>query len=91
MSSTTPGSDPDRPHDADPADGDVPADAPSPDEAAEPSTPEPAVVLPLSRTGVRPEPPTRPLTPRTGGLERLLRTASARGAEALPLRHHRRG
>jgi twitching motility protein PilT len=58
------------------------ADAPTPVEAA---TPEPAVVLPLSRTGVRPEPPSRPLTPRTGGLERLLRTASARGAEALYL------
>ncbi len=33
MSSTTPGSDPDRPHDADPVDGDVPPDAASPDEA----------------------------------------------------------
>jgi twitching motility protein PilT len=53
--------------------------------SVEAATPEPAVVLPLSRTGVRPEPPTRPLTPRTGGLQRLLRTASARGAEALYL------
>jgi twitching motility protein PilT len=53
--------------------------------SVEAATPEPAVVLPLSRTGVRPEPPTRLLTPRTGGLERLLRTASARGAEALYL------
>jgi twitching motility protein PilT len=53
--------------------------------SVEAATPEPAVVLPLSRTGVRPEPPTRPLTPRTGGLERLLRTALARGAEALYL------
>ena len=51
----------------------------------EPATPEPAVVLPLSRTGVRPEPSSRPLTPRTGGLDRLLRTASARGGEALYL------
>jgi len=47
--------------------------------------PEPAVILPLSRTGVRPEAPSRPQLPRTGGLERLLRTASARGAEALYL------
>jgi twitching motility protein PilT len=53
--------------------------------SVEAATPEPAVVLPLSRTGVRPEPPTRLLMPRTGGLERLLRTASARGAEALYL------
>ena len=42
MSSTTPGSDPDRPHDADPVDDDVPPDAASPDEAAEPA-PEPSV------------------------------------------------
>ncbi len=58
------------------------ADIPS---AVEPLAPEPAVVLPLSRTGVRPEPPARSVPPRTGGLERLLRTASARGAEALYL------
>jgi twitching motility protein PilT len=51
----------------------------------EPPSPEPAVVLPLARTGVRPETPMRPAAPRTGGLERLLRTASARGAEALYL------
>ena len=58
------------------------SEAPSAIEAA--ST-EPAVVLPLSRTGVRAEPFPRVAPPRTGGLERLLRTASARGAEALYL------
>ena len=58
------------------------ADVPVP---VEPPTPEPAVILSLSRTGVRPEPPTRPMPQRTGGLERLLRTVSARGAEALYL------
>jgi twitching motility protein PilT len=52
---------------------------------SQPSSPEPAVVLPLSRTGVRHEPPARTAPSRTGGLERLLRTASARGAEALYL------
>lgn len=42
MSSTTPGPDPDRPHDADPVDGDVPHDteAVSPDEARGSSTSE---------------------------------------------------
>lgn len=53
--------------------------------APEPPASEPAVVLPLSRTTVRSEPPTRSIPHRTGGLERLLRTASARGAEALYL------
>ena len=45
--------------------------------------PEPAVVLPLSRHPARSEPGVRPPPSRTGGLERLLRVAAARGAEAL--------
>jgi twitching motility protein PilT len=45
---------------------------------------EPAVVLPMSRTPVRPEAPARS-APRLAGLDRLLRLASARGAEALYL------
>lgn len=48
-----------------------------------PSSPEPAVVLPLSRNPVRAEGPARPLAARQPGLERLLRLASARGAESL--------
>jgi twitching motility protein PilT len=45
---------------------------------------EPAVVVPLSRTPVRPDAP-RSVAPRLAGLDRLLRLASARGAEALYL------
>ena len=62
MSSTTPGSDPDRPHDADPVDGDVPPDteAVSPDEAVEPSTSEPTAasepVAPAEPEFVAPDP-----------------------------------
>ena len=73
----------------------APASRPSRKAAAaaapvEPVTPEappsePAVVLSLSRNTVRSESPHRPMPQRTGGLERLLRTASARGAEALYL------
>jgi twitching motility protein PilT len=48
-----------------------------------PSSPEPAVVLPLSRNPVRAEGPARPAAARQPGLERLLRLASARGAESL--------
>ncbi len=46
---------------------------------------ESAVILPLSRTAVRHEPSIRHTSPRTAGLDRLLRLASARGAEALYL------
>ena len=49
------------------------------------SIPEPAVVLPMSRTPVRPDTPARTAIPRLAGLDRLLRLASARGAEALYL------
>lgn len=49
------------------------------------SIPEPAVVLPMSRTAVRSDTPLRNATPRLAGLDRLLRLASARGAEALYL------
>lgn len=51
---------------------------------------EPAVVLPLSRRSVRAEAPARSGPPRVGGLDRLLRLASARGAEALYLFSHAR-
>jgi twitching motility protein PilT len=47
------------------------------------SSSEPAVVLPLSRNPVRAEGPARLSAPRQPGLERLLRLASARGAESL--------
>lgn len=53
--------------------------------AVEPPPAEPAVVLPLSRHPARSEPAARPAPSRTGGLERLLRVAAARGAEALYL------
>ena len=43
------------------------------------------VVLPMSRTPVRPDTPARTAIPRLAGLDRLLRLASARGAEALYL------
>ena len=45
----------------------------------------PAVVLPLARSPVRGEAPARPTSPRLEGLDRLLRVAAARGAEALYL------
>jgi twitching motility protein PilT len=60
-----------------------PIDASAPSAATVPN--EPAVILPLSRTTVRLDPSARPASPRTGGLDRLLRMASARGAEALYL------
>lgn len=44
-----------------------------------------AVVLPLSRGAVRPEGPSRVVSPRLEGVDRLLRVAAARGAEALYL------
>jgi twitching motility protein PilT len=44
---------------------------------------EPAVVLPISRSPVRGEAPPRPQASRQAGLDRLLRLAAARGAEAL--------
>ena len=50
-----------------------------------PSAPEPGVVLPMSRNPVRPDGPPRSGMPRAGGLDRLLRLAAARGAEALYL------
>jgi len=46
--------------------------------------PSPAVVLPLTRSSVRGDHTTRPLTsPRIAGLDRLLRLAAARGATTL--------
>ncbi|HSK08939.1 MAG TPA: ATPase, T2SS/T4P/T4SS family, partial [Vicinamibacterales bacterium] len=46
----------------------------------------PAVVLPLSRSPLRPEPFNRlPLSPRLAGIDRLLRLAAARGANTLYL------
>ena len=50
-----------------------------------PPAAEPAVVLPMSRNPVRPDAPPRSGLPRPGGLDRLLRLAAARGAEALYL------
>lgn len=50
-------------------------------EAAAP--PEPAVVLPLSRNPARGDLPARSSASRPNGLDRLLRLAAARGAEAL--------
>jgi twitching motility protein PilT len=44
---------------------------------------EPAVVLPLSRSSVRADSSARSAPPRLTGLDRLLRVAAARGAEAL--------
>lgn len=68
-----------------------PSEAPMPPgRDLPPSAGEPAVVLPLSRNPVRPETALRPGPPRLGGLERLLRLASARGAEALYLFSHAR-
>jgi twitching motility protein PilT len=49
---------------------------------------EPAVVLPMSRNPVRPDFPARTGLARPGGLDRLLRLAAARGAEALYLVSH---
>jgi len=57
-----------------------------PEEDVEPVEPEPApaVVLPLARNHVRPEPPPRAaLAARIAGLDRLLRLAAARGATTL--------
>jgi twitching motility protein PilT len=54
-----------------------------PEPAAPPS--EPAVVLPMSRNPVRPDVPPRTGVARHSGLDRLLRLAAARGAEALYL------
>ena len=52
---------------------------------ASPTMDTPAVVLPLSRSPLRGDVPVRPASPRLEGLERLLRLAAARGAEALYL------
>ena len=49
-----------------------------------PEESEPAVVLPIARNPARGDVPPRPV-PRLTGLDRLLRLASARGAEALYL------
>ena len=57
-----------------------------PEEDVEPVEPEPApaVVLPLARNHVRPEPPPRGASAaRIAGLDRLLRLAAARGATTL--------
>jgi twitching motility protein PilT len=54
------------------------------DESSTAST-EPAVVLPISRNPVRGDVPARPPASRQAGLDRLLRLAAARGAEALYL------
>lgn len=62
-----------------PSEASMPAGRP-PDEP--PSPGEPAVVLPLSRNPARGEVPARPTT-RLTGLDRLLKLAAARGAEAL--------
>ncbi len=68
-----------------------PSEAPMPSgRDLPPPDGEPAVVLPLSRSPVRLESAQRPGPPRLGGLERLLRLASARGAEALYLFSHSR-
>ena len=64
-----------------------PSEAPMPagrtdDDSSPPA--EPAVVLPLSRNPARGDVPARPAT-RLPGLDRLLKLAAARGAEALYL------
>ena len=56
----------------------------APAEASLP-IPEPAVVLPIARNPVRGETPPRMVPARLAGLDRLLRLAAARGAEALYL------
>ena len=65
----------------------APAARPIPPPAfSESPEPVPAVVLPLARNPVRPEPSVRTLTPpRIAGLDRLLRLAAARGANTLYL------
>ena len=72
-------------------------DEPAPQSAAQtvatltarPEAPAPsgdaAVVLPISRNPVRADAPGRVVSARLGGLDRLLRLAAARGAEALYL------
>jgi len=65
----------------------VPSVAPAPKAESPPPTPEPEpppVVVPMARP-VRVEPPMRGLSSRPGGIERLLRLASSRGASALYL------
>jgi twitching motility protein PilT len=62
------------------------ASMPAGRDSEPPSPPsEPAVVLPLARNNARGDVPARPSVPRQTGLDRLLRLASARGAEALYL------
>ena len=46
---------------------------------------ESAVVLPMARSAARGDAPARPPMPRSSGIDRLLRLAAARGAEALYL------
>ncbi len=64
-----------------------PSEAPMPAgrDSQPPATNEPGVVLPMARNPVRADVPPRSGAPRQGGLERLLRMAAARGAEALYL------
>ncbi|MCC7416739.1 MAG: Flp pilus assembly complex ATPase component TadA [Acidobacteria bacterium] len=58
---------------------------PSPAGPQAVAAPQPAVVLPLSRSPIRPEPPAE-VTGQSGiGLDRLLRLAAARGASTLYL------
>jgi twitching motility protein PilT len=59
------------------------APAPPPAERYEP--PQPAVVLPLSRSPVRSDTPPPLASSATSGLDRLLRVAAARGASTLYL------
>ncbi|HXE79739.1 MAG TPA: ATPase, T2SS/T4P/T4SS family [Vicinamibacterales bacterium] len=65
----------------------VPRTSPVDTPVREPVTDTPAVVLPLARSAVRSgdAASSRPVSPRLEGLDRLLRLAAARGAEALYL------
>ncbi len=58
--------------------------------ATRPTTGDPAVVLPLARSPVRGDTAARTPSSRLEGLDRLLRVAAARGAEALYLFSHAR-
>jgi twitching motility protein PilT len=63
----------------------LPVAAAPPEPAFKTSPPQPAVVLPISRSPIRTDAPPPPIPAGVSGLDRLLRMAAARGASTLYL------
>jgi twitching motility protein PilT len=67
-----------------------PVEAAPPQSAFKTPPPQPAVVLPISRSPIRADAPPPPIPVGVSGLDRLLRMAAARGASTLYLSSHAR-